>query len=126
MSWCLAAFFGIGLLAAGIILAIMILPTITSISRDVLLAVPSTQREAMLALGATRWEATSRAVIPYARSGIVGGVNDSGIARRQRNRREEPAGYDRIPLRAARHGFEDTVEGCRVHDRRVRRVGSQR
>jgi phosphate transport system permease protein len=66
--------FGLGLLAAGIILAIMILPIITSISRDVLLAVPSSQREAMLALGATRWEATSRAVIPYARSGIVGGV----------------------------------------------------
>jgi phosphate transport system permease protein len=66
--------FGIGLLAAGIMLAIMILPIITSISRDVLAAVPAGQREAMLALGATRWEVISRAVIPYARSGLVGAV----------------------------------------------------
>src|SRR5438874_5248359 len=66
--------FGLGLLAAGVILAIMVLPIITSISRDVLLAVPASQREAMLALGATKWEANAKAVIPYARSGLVGAV----------------------------------------------------
>jgi phosphate transport system permease protein len=66
--------FGIGLFAAGVILAIMILPTIISISREVITAVPRSQREAMLALGATRWEVVSRAVLPYARSGIIGAV----------------------------------------------------
>ena len=66
--------FGVGLLAAGIILAIMILPIVTSLTRDIFLAVPNSQREAMLALGATRWEVISRAVVPYARSGIVGAV----------------------------------------------------
>jgi phosphate transport system permease protein len=66
--------FGFGLLAAGVILAIMTLPIVTAVSRDVFLAVPRNQREAMLALGATRWEVISRAVIPYARSGLVGAV----------------------------------------------------
>ncbi|RJO61175.1 MAG: phosphate ABC transporter permease subunit PstC [Dehalococcoidia bacterium] len=66
--------FGFGFLAAAIILAIMIIPIITAMSRDVLRAVPSTQREAMLALGATRWETISRAVLPYGRSGLVGAV----------------------------------------------------
>jgi len=66
--------FGVGLFTAGVILAIMILPTIVSISREVISGVPSSQREAMLALGATRWETVSRAVIPYARSGIIGAV----------------------------------------------------
>ena len=66
--------FGVGMLAAGVILAIMILPIITAIARDSLLAVPSTQREAMLALGATRWEMISRAVLQYCRSGLVGAV----------------------------------------------------
>ena len=66
--------FGVGIFAAGVILAIMILPTIVSISREVINAVPTTQREAMLALGATRWETTTRAVLPFARSGIVGAV----------------------------------------------------
>ena len=64
--------FGVGLLSAGIILAIMILPIVTSVSRDILLAVPNSQREAMLALGATKWEVISRGVIPYARSGLIG------------------------------------------------------
>jgi phosphate transport system permease protein len=64
--------FGIGLFAAAVVLAIMILPTVVSISREVIVAVPSAQREAMLALGATRWEMVTRAVLPYARSGIVG------------------------------------------------------
>jgi len=66
--------FGVGLLTAGIILAIMILPTIVSISREVIAAVPDSQREAMLGLGATRWEAVRKVVLPYARSGIVGAI----------------------------------------------------
>lgn len=66
--------YGIGLLAAGVILTIMIIPFIISISREVLLAVPIDQREAALALGATRWEATWRVVVPYAKTGIYGSV----------------------------------------------------
>jgi phosphate transport system permease protein len=65
---------GIGLFSAVVILSIMILPYITAVARDVLRAVPDHQREAMLALGATRWETIWRAVVPYARSGIVGGL----------------------------------------------------
>jgi len=64
--------YGVGMLAAGIILAIMVVPYITAVSRDVLLAVPNTQREAALALGATRWETTQMAVLRYGRSGLVG------------------------------------------------------
>jgi phosphate transport system permease protein len=64
--------YGPSMLAAGIILAIMIMPYIMSVAREVLLAVPNTQREAALALGATRWEAVTSAVVPYARSGIIG------------------------------------------------------
>ncbi|MDN5348407.1 MAG: phosphate transport system permease protein [Clostridia bacterium] len=67
-------FYGVGMLAAGFILAIMILPTISSISREVLLAVPNSQREALLALGATRWETIRLAVLPYGRQGILGAV----------------------------------------------------
>ena len=63
---------GRDLLVAGVILAIMILPTVTAVSREVLRAVPDTQREGMLALGATRWETMQKAVLPYARSGIAG------------------------------------------------------
>jgi phosphate transport system permease protein len=66
--------FGVGMFAAGVILTLMILPTIIAISRDVITAVPDSQREAMLALGATRWEAITRSVLPYARSGIFGAV----------------------------------------------------
>jgi phosphate transport system permease protein len=66
--------FGVGFLSAGLILAIMIVPIITAVSRDAMRAVPVTQKEAMLALGATRWETISRAVIPYCRSGLVGAV----------------------------------------------------
>lgn len=65
---------GLGYLAAGVILAIMILPTITSISASVLQAVPSSQKEAILALGATRWEAIRMVIVPYARSGIIGAI----------------------------------------------------
>jgi phosphate transport system permease protein len=67
-------FYGVSLFSAGIILAIMIVPFIISISREVLLAVPADQREAALALGATRWEATWQAVVPFARSGIFGSI----------------------------------------------------
>jgi len=65
---------GLGLLAAGIILVIMILPLIISVSREVMLTVPRVQREALLALGATRWEVIRYAVLPFARVGIMGGV----------------------------------------------------
>lgn len=66
--------YGYGLLTAGIILAIMIIPTVAAISRDALLSVPQSQREAALSLGATRWESTRLAVLRYARSGIFGAV----------------------------------------------------
>ena len=66
--------YGNSMLAAAVILAIMILPYISAVSREVLLAVPRSQREAALALGATRWEMIRDAVVPYARSGIIGGV----------------------------------------------------
>ncbi len=66
--------YGPSMLAAGVILAIMALPYISAISREVLMAVPRSQREAALALGATRWEMIRDAVIPYARSGIIGGI----------------------------------------------------
>jgi phosphate transport system permease protein len=66
--------YGYSMLAAGIILAIMILPFISAVTREVLLAVPRSQRDAALALGATRWEMIRDAVLPYARSGIIGGI----------------------------------------------------
>ena len=65
---------GLGMLAAGIILAIMIVPIISSITREVLVAVPQHQREAVLALGATRWEMIRMGVLRNARAGILGGV----------------------------------------------------
>lgn len=65
---------GRGIMVTGIILAIMILPTIASLTRDVLSLVPNTQREAMLAIGATRWEMIWLAVVPYSRAGIIGAV----------------------------------------------------
>lgn len=64
--------YGPSMLSASIILAIMVMPYIMSVSREVLLAVPNSQREAALALGATRWEAVTSAVVPYARSGLIG------------------------------------------------------
>src|SRR5882724_1776438 len=66
--------YGPSMFAAGIILAIMVMPYIMSVSREVLMAVPNTQREASLALGATRWEAVITTVVPYARSGIIGAI----------------------------------------------------
>ena len=66
--------YGIGFLTGGIVLAVMIVPFIISVSREVLLAVPREQREAALALGATRWEATWKAVVPFARTGLLGSI----------------------------------------------------
>ena len=71
---------GRDLLTGGIILSIMILPTVMAISREVILAVPNTQREGMIAIGATRWETILGAVLPYARSGIIGAAM-LGLAR---------------------------------------------
>jgi phosphate transport system permease protein len=66
--------FGLDYFTAGVVLAVMIIPTIAAITRDVFNAVPNSQREAMYALGATNWETISKSVIPYSRSGILGAV----------------------------------------------------
>lgn len=66
--------YGVSFLAAGVVLAIMVLPFVISISREALLAVPMEQREGALALGSTRWEATWEVVVPYARTGIMGSI----------------------------------------------------
>lgn len=66
--------FGIGILTAGLILAIMVLPFITSISRDVFSAVPPVLKEAAYGLGCTTWEVMRYVVLPYARIGVIGGV----------------------------------------------------
>jgi len=66
--------YGVGYLTAGFVLAIMIVPFIVSVLREILLAVPRDQREAALALGATRWESTWGVVLPYARLGVYGAV----------------------------------------------------
>jgi phosphate transport system permease protein len=68
------AYLGVGILSGGLILAIMIIPIITAISRDLIRAVPRTQMEGMLALGATKWEAVWKTVLPYTRVGLVGAV----------------------------------------------------
>ncbi len=66
--------YGVGFLTAGIVLAIMVVPFIISVSREVLLTVPREQREAALGLGATRWESTWQVVVPWARTGIMGSI----------------------------------------------------
>jgi phosphate transport system permease protein len=66
--------YGIGILTGGIIIAIMIIPIITSVSREILRSVPGLQREAAYALGATRWEVTRIAVLSYAKKGLFGAV----------------------------------------------------
>jgi phosphate transport system permease protein len=66
--------YGVSMLAGGIIIAVMILPIITSVSREILRSVPNLQREAAYALGATRWEVTRIAVLSYARKGLFGAV----------------------------------------------------
>jgi phosphate transport system permease protein len=67
-------FYGSSLLAGATILAIMMVPYIAAVSREVLLAVPPSQREAAVAMGATRWEAVWTAVMPYGRAGLIGAV----------------------------------------------------
>jgi phosphate transport system permease protein len=66
--------YGVGMLTAGLLLAMMVVPFIVSVSREILMAVPLSQREAILSLGATKWEVVRVAVLPYARSGIMGSV----------------------------------------------------
>jgi phosphate transport system permease protein len=66
--------YGVSMLAGGIIIAIMILPIVTSVSREILRSVPGLQREAAYALGATRWEVTRIAVLSYAKKGLFGAV----------------------------------------------------
>jgi phosphate transport system permease protein len=66
--------YGVGFLTAGIVLAIMVIPFIISVSREVLLSVPRDQREAALGLGSTRWESTWKVVVPFARTGILGSI----------------------------------------------------
>jgi phosphate transport system permease protein len=66
--------YGVGMLTAGLLLAIMVIPFIVSVSREILMAVPLSQREAILSLGATKWEMVRIAVLPYARSGIMGSI----------------------------------------------------
>jgi phosphate transport system permease protein len=65
---------GRSILTASLVLAVMIVPTVAAISREVIRVVPDNQREAMLALGATRWEMIWMAVLPYARPGIIGAL----------------------------------------------------
>src|SRR5690242_1183792 len=64
--------YGFGFFTAGVVLAIMIIPYIISVSREILLSVPRDQREAALALGATHWESTWKVVVPFSRTGIIG------------------------------------------------------
>jgi phosphate transport system permease protein len=66
--------YGIGLLTAGVVLSIMIVPFIVSVGREVLISVPREQREAALALGSTKWESTWKVVLPYARPGLYGAI----------------------------------------------------
>jgi phosphate transport system permease protein len=66
--------YGVGLLTAGVILALMIIPTVTAISRDVISTIPADQREASMSLGATKWETMMKVVVPAARAGIFGAM----------------------------------------------------
>lgn len=66
--------YGVGMLSASLILAIMIVPFIISITREVILAVPHVYKEAAYAMGATRWEVTSGIILSYGKSGIIGGI----------------------------------------------------
>src|SRR5260370_23520578 len=71
---CKGPSYGVGFMTAGIVLAIMVIPYIISVSREVLLSVPRDQREAALALGSTRWESTWKVVVPFAKTGIMGSI----------------------------------------------------
>ena len=77
LGWCplfRGPAYGVGMLTAGIVLAIMIVPFIATISREVLMSVPLPLKEAALALGATHWEVVTTSTLPYARSGIIGSI----------------------------------------------------
>jgi len=67
-------FYGVGMMTAGIILSIMIIPTISSVSKDIFLSVPLDQREAAMALGATQWETIRLSVLKYAKTGVIGAI----------------------------------------------------
>lgn len=66
--------YGVGMLTASLVLAVMVVPFIVSVSREILMAVPRSQREAILSVGATKWEMVWVAILPYARSGIIGSI----------------------------------------------------
>ncbi len=66
--------YGVGMLTAGLVLAVMVVPFIVSVGREVLLAVPRDQREAALALGSTQWESVCRVVLPHAKVGLYGAI----------------------------------------------------
>ena len=66
--------YGVGMLTASMVLAVMVVPYITSVTHEVFQAVPTAQREAALALGATKWEMIRLAVLPYGRTGIIGAI----------------------------------------------------
>lgn len=68
------AYNGFGFLTAGVILAIMILPTIMALSKEIIMQVPRLQKEGVVALGATKWEVINMAILPFARSGILGAM----------------------------------------------------
>jgi phosphate transport system permease protein len=68
------AFYGVSIFSAGIVLAVMIVPFIISVSREVLLSVPNDQREGSLALGSTKWQTTWKVVVPFASTGITGSI----------------------------------------------------
>lgn len=72
IPWLSGPAFGPSILAGGVVLAIMVVPFVSAVSREVLVAVPRAQREAALALGATRWEMTWQVALPYALPGIIG------------------------------------------------------
>lgn len=74
LPWFKGPSYGVGFLTAGIVMAIMVIPYIISVSREVLLSVPRDQREAALALGSTRWESTWKVVVPFAKTGIMGSI----------------------------------------------------
>jgi len=73
-GWFSGPDYGLSVLTASLVLSVMAIPTITAISRDSIAAVPRSQKEAALSIGATDWEVTRKAVLPYARSGIIAGI----------------------------------------------------
>src|SRR5260370_35055733 len=91
--------YGYSMLAAGTVVAIMIIPIISSITREVLMVVPQHQREAALALGATRWEMIRIGVLRNARAGIMGGII-LGLGRALGETRTGPPVYREPPQNA--------------------------